>query len=343
METYQKTRVRVKCPVCDADQAYRLWSASSSQAAQHFVLLEKYPERFSTLVLQIENLWQKNSCEVVQCKLCGFCYSNPYIAGDSQFYELACDRSRYPSWKWEFQITYDTLKQFSKPDMTLLEIGAGDGAFIKAILNNDLLSKNNIFCTEFSDYGRHQIEKLGVKCFSEDIRDLRIAEWEQGFDIVCMFQVLEHMDRLDILFQKLAWLIKKDGSLFIAVPNQKMIEFNELNGALLDMPPNHIGRWNKECFQIIGNRNGFHIVDYKVEELTFVSMAKQFATYRYLRNSQKSCSFENKIEKIKNRHLNKAMKILGAGINLILAIPAIIKANAGMGNSQWVHLKKNNT
>jgi hypothetical protein len=42
------------------------------------------------------------------------------------------------------------------------------------------------------------------------------------------------MDGLDVLFEKFNWLLKPGGSIFIAVPNQNMIEFNELNGALLE-------------------------------------------------------------------------------------------------------------
>ena len=43
-------------------------------------------------------------------------------------------------------------------------------------------------------------------------------------------------------------LLSKNGEILIAVPNEEIIKFNELNGALLDMPPNHIGRWSKKTF-----------------------------------------------------------------------------------------------
>lgn len=341
MQNYQKISKKIKCPVCCTNDAHLLWSATSRQAAQHFVLHEKHPDRFSELVSHIEVLWGQNTCEVVQCDKCGFCYSNPYIAGDIRFYELAYDRSGYPTWKWEFQLTYDVLKMFSNPERTLLEIGAGDGAFVKRIAD-EILPKENIFCTELSEYGRHQIEKLGLKCFPGDIRDLQSAESEGSFDIVCMFQVLEHMDRLDVLFRKLYWLMKTGGSLFIAVPNQRRIEFNELNGALLDMPPNHVGRWNKECFQEIGERNGFHLEEYKIEQSSFSTMARKFITHRFLRKSQQSGSLENHIQRIKNGRRLRIFQRIGVGVNAIMAIPALTKKGVGMGNSQWVHLIKLN-
>jgi SAM-dependent methyltransferase len=339
MQKYQQIPKKIKCPVCCSNNAHRLWGVTSKQAAQHFVLQEKHPERFLELLSHIEGLWGQNTCEVVQCDKCGFCYSNPYIAGDERFYYLAYPYAGYPTWKWEFQLTYDVLNKLSKSDLRILEIGAGDGQFIKRIAD-EIVPKENVFCIEFSEYGRHLIEKLGVKCFSEDVINLSNAELEESFDIVCMFQILEHMDRLDVLFQKLNWLLKRGGSLFIAVPNPRKIEFDELNGALLDMPPNHIGRWNKTCFEIIGKQNGFQVEDYKVENSSFTSMARQFVIWRFLQKSKQSGSFENKIQTIKNWYLHRTMLKIGGVINLINAIPALTKWNYGMGKSQWVQLIK---
>jgi 2-polyprenyl-3-methyl-5-hydroxy-6-metoxy-1,4-benzoquinol methylase len=196
----------------------------------------------------------------MQCSQRGFCFSYPYVAGDERFYSLAYVRSGYPKWKWEFQITYDLLRRNLRSNGKLIEIGAGNGAFISKIAK-EVLAKENIFCTEFSEYGRHQIENWGIKCVPKDIRELSGQEYEKCADVICLFQVLEHMDGLHVLFEKLNWLLKPGGSIFIAVPNQNMIEFNELNGALLDMPPNHVGRWKRRCFEIIGSRHNLTLED----------------------------------------------------------------------------------
>ena len=156
-----------------------------------------------------------------------------------------------------------------------------------------------------------------------------------------MFHVLEHMDNLDVLFQKLSWLMKKDASLFIAVPNQKRIGFDELNGALLDMPPNHIGRWNKRCFEEIAKKYAFHINEYKIEKSGFsLHMLRQFITYRFLRNAQQKGRFENYIMRIKNRNLLRLFQIIGLLINAVISIPALTKKDFREGNSQWVHFIK---
>jgi len=160
-------------------------------------------------------------------------------------------------------------------------------------------------------------------------------------DVICLFQVLEHMDGLDVLFEKFNWLLKPGGSIFIAVPNQNMIEFNELNGALLDMPPNHIGRWNRKCFEIIGNKHNLTIKDYQLEIGDLAPMARQFINYRFLRNCQNSESLSNKLRKIEiNSYIDRTAQALGVAVNAVMAAPALlalIKDKSSLGNSQWVH------
>ncbi|NJN32882.1 MAG: hypothetical protein HC817_00090, partial [Saprospiraceae bacterium] len=66
----------------------------------------------------------------------------------------------------------------------LLEIGAGDGAFVKGIVPN-LTSAENVVCVEFSNYGREQIQNYGIKCLSEDIREVKTEAFKEYFDVVC--------------------------------------------------------------------------------------------------------------------------------------------------------------
>lgn len=342
MTKYQQIPKPAQCPVCHNGNAHILWSVNSKQAAQHYVLREKHPARFRQLASHIESLWGRETCEVVQCDGCGFCYSDPYIAGDEQFYTLAYVRtghSGYPAWRWEFQLTHEVLSQSSGADVKLLEVGAGEGAFVRKIVDR-IIPPQNITCTDFSEYGRHRIENLGVRCLANDVRNLTNPELKECFDVICMFQILEHMDTLDLLFQRLNWLMKQGGSLFISTPNPGRTEFNELHGGLLDMPPNHIGRWNKACFEIIGQRHGFHIADFKLEQSGFLTMSKQFVFYRMLRRSQQSGSLENRLLQTKNRYLHRMMQIIGMAVNAIAAIPALAMMPAGQGGAQWIHLIK---
>jgi 2-polyprenyl-3-methyl-5-hydroxy-6-metoxy-1,4-benzoquinol methylase len=340
MRHYQLTSTEAICPICHSKKAHLLWSVNSDEAAQHYVLKEADPQRFQELTAHIKKLWQQDTCDIVRCGHCEFCYSYPYIAGDDRFYTLAYDRSGYPTWKWEHQLTYDALKK-SRTNFTLLEVGAGDGAFVKGIAP-ELTDKENVLCTEFSDYGRQQITEYGIKCLSEDVRRIQSESFQESLDVVCMFQVIEHLDDLEVLFERLNNVTHKNSSLFISVPNPKLVEFAELNGGLLDMPPNHIGRWNLQCFEEIGERWGWKVENYEIENSTFSAKASLFYKYRFWRKSQETGSLANRVLRIKNSQIRSVMKLVAVSFYALTALPELTALRSGdLGFSQWVHLMRN--
>jgi SAM-dependent methyltransferase len=335
---YENQEVKAVCPVCQCPRGHLLWLATSDQAAQHFVLKEVAAARYSALVSHIERLWGGVNCAVVRCEECGFCHSDPFIAGDARFYELAYgETGRYPASRWEFRLTRDVLAGRDCSDRALLEIGAGDGAFLRYVADV-IIPKRNITITEYSHYGRMRLHEIGVKCLPMDVRDAPEQDCSDGFDFVCMFQVLEHLDRLDDLFEKLRMLTKKSGSLFISFPNAQRIEFNELNGALLDMPPNHVGRWSVKSLATISKRHGFDVVDHRIEESDRDAMRTQFINYRFMREAQESGSVPNRIARLKSRRLLRGMKRLGLAWTAVAAKPALAAMTPELGDSEWAHL-----
>jgi len=309
-------------------------------AARHFLLPNTPPDAFNALARHIEQLWRSHGCDVIQCDRCRFVYSYPYVAGDKRFYDLAYQRAGYPVWKWEFQIALERIVKAASPDFRVLEIGAGNGAFVRRLIESGAVRAENIVTTEYSDYGRSRIESLGIKCQSKDVRELQ----EEKFDVICMFQVLEHLDGIDGLFKKLTTFLKQGGSLLLAVPNDRRIEFNEKNGALLDMPPNHIGRWNPQAFKMIGERYGLRLHDHSVEPFSLPAFVSQYAHYRFLRRSQIDGTLERGLQRIagmvKSRSVTNALRGTGILLSLVAGIPAVLRINGQLGDSQFAHLVK---
>lgn len=338
---YDFKRVKAHCPVCHSVDGNLLYSINSYQAAQHFILKEVDRQRFLRLRLHIEDIWGADSCQVINCSACNYCYAYPYVAGDSEFYALAYDRSGYPMRKWEYQVTREKIQDISNGqinNLRLLEIGAGNGAFVKMIAP-DLLPKSNVLCTEYSDYGISSVREYGIECIPGDIGQISDKNLENRFDIVCMFQVLEHLDELDGLFDKINKITSNNAHIFIAVPNPEMIKFNELNDLLLDMPPNHIGRWNKRSFEIICRRYGWVLADYKEEINNLLTTIITFTKYRFHRKSQMHNSIANIIQRGDKRS-GCFLKIIAAFFYTLYSLPAcIILLNKKIGNSIWVHIK----
>jgi hypothetical protein len=157
-----------------------------------------------------------------------------------------------------------------------------------------------------------------------------------------MFQVLEHLDRLDELFARLADVTRGVAHLFIAVPNDRRIAFNEAHGGLLDMPPNHVGRWNRRAFEIRAERHGWRLEGHKVEDEGAIAKARAHAEYVYFKGRQVPGSLANRVEPVRSRRLRRTLQAAVAGLYAAGALPdiAALVRGDGLGNSQWVHLRR---
>ena len=329
----------MNCPICDFIDTKVLYTVTVEESARCFIRNKRYPD-FQLLKNNLYKLWNSDKCQVLRCLNCDFSFSYPYIAGDNIFYNIVYKKPAYPTWKFEFEETLNTINSILKyrdiSDSTLLEIGAGDGAFLKKIAG--IIPTNRIVATEYSDYGKKEISKLGIEVHSCDFRKMA-EEWNNKFSYVCLFQVLEHLDGLDSVFETLYRITRDKGQVFIAVPNDKRINFNEANGALLDMPPHHIGRYTKKSFELLAKRFGWAIKNYKIEVPNFKEHLAQFSLYTHLKEAQKDNSLDSVIisNKITRKLFTKIRVQYLKNKNLNL-----IKENYQKlgGDSQWVHLEK---
>ena len=179
--------------------------------------------------------------KMLQCNATGFKFYHPsHLAGDGKFYAAL---QRYPwyymGWKWEHQITYDYLDAHEK----VLEVGCATGDFleklaqkVKAVkgleLNKKAASaavarKLPVATTTIEAYARLNPEK---------------------YDTVCSFQVLEHIADVRSFLQASIEALKPGGKLIVSVPNNDSFIKNNQE-ALLNMPPHHMGLWDKNSLQ----------------------------------------------------------------------------------------------
>lgn len=344
MMKYLNKEVKGHCPVCSSENGILRYEVNSLQSTRHFRPTHPSKEKYEKLKERIELLWGQESCQIVNCENCDFTYAFPYVGGDNSFYTLAYERSGYPTWKFEFQKSYDTLKKIkNKGDhLKVLEIGAGNGAFLSRI-SPEFVLPENVFATEYSEYGLKRLKKYGYNTINEDFRTFGKGRFDSFFDSVFLFQVLEHLDDIQGTFQTISSITKPGAFLFIGVPNSSRIEFNELNGALLDMPPNHIGRWTKKTFQFAADRFGWEIFDYEIEQPNLDETIEQFGLYKYLRNQQIKSSIENMIETYNHRLINNrfySLKRIMLKLHKRTSKRKIKNAMNDLGNCQWVVFKK---
>ncbi len=326
-----------KCPVCYSTNLKTLRDVSSGEAAQHFILREANPSRNQNLKAHIETLWGGGNCAMRQCQECDFGFSDPYVAGDADFYNLAYERSGYPSDKWDYSRTVEELEVIDFRAERVLEVGSGLGFFLDKLAGR-FVPASGITALEYHDNAIRSLHKKGYTAIQADFREV---ELEPGFDAIFLFQVLEHMDRLDLLFARLNTLLRPGGIAIVSVPNSEQIWFNELNGLLLDNPPNHIGRWSRKSLDLIGARHGLNLDKFEVQPFALSDYIRQDIGSSYLRRTQRPGTLANWSRIRRSRPYGRLVGLMAAAAYAPLRLNAWRRAaKARLGGSYWAMYRK---
>lgn len=192
-----------------------------------------------------------------RCSQCGFAVFDPRFAGSSDFYECitTSDGSCYEADKWEFKQAIKDLKR--NHCRRVLDIGCGSGYFLDLLRGR--LPEVEACGFEFNSEMANLVRSKGHNAFAGASAEILLqTQKAESFDGVCVFQLLEHVaDPLEIL--RVAWqLLKPDGVLILAVPdNAGPVQY--FGTALTELPPHHLSRWRATTFRAALPRLGFKI------------------------------------------------------------------------------------
>src|SRR3989338_1072994 len=216
---------------------------------------------------------------VVQCRNCGFIYTNPLIllaAGDArqryhdaqEYLPYANDPSR------ELKERLATLERLAKKKGRLLDIGAGKGEFL-AIARQRGWEVEGVEPSE--DMVRHaqQQHQLTLRYGA-----LEQAAFPDGyFDAVTLNMVLEHVDDPHGLLQAIYRVLAPGGLLFVEVPNMESFMLRAIrwyfrlrrrNWSPMLSPlhwPYHCFGYRLQTLQYLCARHGFRVVKAQTQGL----------------------------------------------------------------------------
>lgn len=180
--------------------------------------------------------------EIYECDQTKFRFYYPFsLAGDRNFYEVLSKNYKeyYKHWKWE----YNPIAEMIQPRDRILEVGCGNGRFIEEI------SKKGAICTglEYNLQAVEEGQKKGLNILAESLADHAATHAEQ-YDVVCSFQVVEHIAEVKHFIEDSIKCVKKGGKLVISVPNNDSVIFKNDPWHILNLPPHHMGLWTKDAF-----------------------------------------------------------------------------------------------
>jgi SAM-dependent methyltransferase len=249
------------CPACKAAMnSTSIHRYSAQQAAAHFCPPSRNAERYERLLRVVQRLWGGIAADVYVCGACGFGFGWPYVGGDEEYYAILHEQAGYPVDRWEYALTIRNVMTQAAAG-NVLDIGAGDGAFLKQVPANW-----RKYATEGSNTTRNRLAASGITCFSST--GDAIATMPSGFQVVTMFQVLEHVAPFGPLLADCFQLLEPGGTLAISVPLASAVFEQERLTCCQDMTPNHINKWSPDALTHALQRAGFERTALEIEPPT---------------------------------------------------------------------------
>ncbi len=328
------------CPACEETSTKELRWFTAEQSAQHFVLREADPERHESLAAHLRSLWKGDRCSILCCQRCGFGFAWPYVAGDAEFYELAYPTVGYTTHRWEFDRTIEELSRLDIKNAHALEVGAGFGNFLDKLAAIGIRSRD-ISALEFHPAS---CARLNQKGYHAEMLDLRSPDFAPPlrFDLVFMFQVVEHMDRLDEMMVRVRELCTGRGHVFFSVPSAHRTNYVEECGWQFDMPPAHIGRWTVPAMEHLAARHGFRIATHDREPFEGLGFLRNDLTSVYYRRAQSAGTLEHRLRSMRRsrarRWLEMAM-VLANTPRRLREWPKAFRHSDELRAALWFHLE----
>lgn len=176
--------------------------------------------------------------EFYHCQSCDLMFFFPMVAGSEQFYEAM---QKFDWYYMDEKNEYDYARKFIKETDSVLEIGCGKGAFAAKV------PAKNYVGLELSQRAIKVASSQGITVLNELIEAHAIVK-PASYDVVCSFQVLEHVSKPKQFIESSILCLKPGGLLIFSTPSTDSFQ-KYVSNPILDMPPHHMTRWSDQAFK----------------------------------------------------------------------------------------------
>jgi len=188
-----------------------------------------------------------NKVDLFECNTTGYRFYYPFsLAGDGVFYAGIQKKKQlsgidyYRDWSYDNEFA---LKMINKGDK-ILEIGCGTGKFCEGIQSKSI----HYTGLELNDQAVTQANQKGLNVMNELI-EVHCKRTPEAYDLVCAFQVLEHIADVKSFLSASLESLKRGGKLIIGVPNNEPYFQRFSKYETFNLPPHHMGLWNLKAFE----------------------------------------------------------------------------------------------
>lgn len=191
---------------------------------------------------------------LVQCKYCGLVqiptkpvhyYKKVIRAGGGSTTMVALRKQQYE----------DLIKRFDLYGKKILEVGCGQGEFLRIWKNYDVRAVGIEFDVALVSKARGE----GLEVYKAFAENAATELPEAPFDAFVQFNFLEHQPHPNEMLQCIYHNLTEDGVGLVTVPSLEYI----LQNGYYEIIKDHIAYYSKETLYFLFQKNGFEIVDYQ--------------------------------------------------------------------------------
>ena len=209
---------------------------------------------------------EKKGYKLYKCPSCKLLFVSPtpvsaqiydvsYFAGaDKGFGYIDYDKDKEPMWPI-FNKYLDIIANLGKKEGKILDVGCATGYFLGMAKERGF----EVFGVEISDYAAEIGRKKGIDIKTGILENLDYPK--ETFDVITMFDVIEHVSDPKTAIQKAKNLLKNDGLLVINTPDSESLwaKVSKSKWHLI-MPPEHLFYFSEETLEWYMPKQDFELV-----------------------------------------------------------------------------------
>jgi 2-polyprenyl-3-methyl-5-hydroxy-6-metoxy-1,4-benzoquinol methylase len=254
----------------------------------------------------------KETFTIVKCINCEFTLTNPrppgteigkYYLSDKYISHTGAGKTIFDkvyltarnfTLKWKFEL----LNKYQKSG-NLLDFGCGTGEFLAHCQRR----KWNITGVEPSENARVKASQNIGKPVASNLNEVD----NERFDAITLWHVLEHLHELESDLRKIVALLKKDGTIFIAVPNHQSHDAKHYKRfwAGYDVP-RHLWHFSKDTMNRLFEKVGLQMIEIKPMKLDAFYVSLLSEVYQNPQASKLSNGLNAFVQGVKS---NRAAKV----------------------------------
>lgn len=264
------------CPACRSADVIVAETLDTRELAAHWARLAMHGDATPA---EIEGFVRgdigSDTVQILTCRACRLEFAEPRHTWRAAHYPHEAHELG-----WDHEEALRALAPL--PPGTLLDVGCANGQF----LARAAALGHRVTGIDFSEEDIAECRRQGFEAHVADLRrDNALLADARRFDVITLFQVIEHLEEPDLVFEGLGKLAAPGARLMLGCPSSlrytRGFGHPQLVGSsdFWDSPPQHVLRWNPAALTAFLARHGWRVTATAFEPLRAFHAAAHLAGF----------------------------------------------------------------